>query len=396
MRIGLSIASPHRDTMNATQISKIVSVMDSAKGSDALTIGLLLLIATLQEPAAYPGKKARPTLAFRDLAHWGLLAFKPLSERFASGGTVPIPPEYTARRVLGDDGKFTISIESLFPAVTPDAAYSYDFDVCLSFAGEQRALAETIATSLRDTFHLRVFYDDFEKNTLWGNDLYQHLYEIYSKRSKYCIVLFSKAYLTKNWTTHELRAAQSRILKERTPYVLPIVAEHGVELPPDFSTVAYKAQETLDISDLCQEVNDRVWSLKKKHWLMEDEMAEVLSESFKFEMFFSPFREYMQGTGSIDSRLAAYILGLIWCCNQDAAAKSITSLLEYMLFSFEPIASLFNEDDLYIAIPPNGAVRRAVGRQGGSLLMQQEFWAPVIAEWKANYPQMFGDEESGE
>ena len=125
-------------------------------------------------------------------------------------------------------------------------------------------------------------------------------------------------------------------------------------------------------------------------------MAEVINESFNFKMFFSPFQDYMQRAEGTNTKLVVYILGLIWCCNQDSAAKNISSLLEYMLFGFEPIASLFDEDDQYLAIPPSGTVRRAIGGSGGSLLMRQEFWGPVIAAWKANYPDMFGDETNGE
>jgi hypothetical protein len=41
----------------------------------------------------------------------------------------------------------------------------YEFDVALSFAGEDRAHAERLANLLRDT-HVRVFYDEFVKATL--------------------------------------------------------------------------------------------------------------------------------------------------------------------------------------------------------------------------------------
>src|SRR2546430_16482481 len=64
-----------------------------------------------------------------------------------------------------------------------------------------------------------VFYDDFEKADLWGRYLYSHLYEIYSEKAQYCILLASKSYADKMWTSDELQAAQERALREKgEPY----------------------------------------------------------------------------------------------------------------------------------------------------------------------------------
>lgn len=72
----------------------------------------------------------------------------------------------------------------------------YEFDVALSFAGEDRAHAERLANLLRDS-HVRVFYDEFVKATLWGKDLYQHLETIYKDQAKYCVVFVSESYIKK-------------------------------------------------------------------------------------------------------------------------------------------------------------------------------------------------------
>jgi hypothetical protein len=56
-----------------------------------------------------------------------------------------------------------------------------------------------------------------------GKNLYDYLYEIYSLRSRYCIVLISKEYNKKEWTNHERQAAQDRAFRERDKdYILPI------------------------------------------------------------------------------------------------------------------------------------------------------------------------------
>src|SRR3954454_1990381 len=47
-----------------------------------------------------------------------------------------------------------------------------EYDVALSFAGEDRPLAGKLA-GLLHARHIRVFYDEYEKASLWGKDLYQ-------------------------------------------------------------------------------------------------------------------------------------------------------------------------------------------------------------------------------
>ncbi len=50
----------------------------------------------------------------------------------------------------------------------------FEYDVCLSFAGEDRAYVKEVASKLRE-MSIRVFYDDYEQAELWGKDLYTHL-----------------------------------------------------------------------------------------------------------------------------------------------------------------------------------------------------------------------------
>jgi len=85
----------------------------------------------------------------------------------------------------------------------------FDYDIAFSFAGEDRAIVEELATRLTDE-GVRVFYDAYEKAALWGKDLYQHLQIVYSDRARYCVVIVSAAYSQKLWTRHELKQAQTR------------------------------------------------------------------------------------------------------------------------------------------------------------------------------------------
>lgn len=98
---------------------------------------------------------------------------------------------------------------------------SYEYDVALSFAGEDRDIVEQVATYLKNN-GVSVFYDDFEQVNLWGKDLAVHLYNVYRKKAKYCIPFISAHYKQKVWTKHEFRSALERALQENSEYFLPV------------------------------------------------------------------------------------------------------------------------------------------------------------------------------
>jgi hypothetical protein len=62
----------------------------------------------------------------------------------------------------------------------------FDYDVAISFAGEQRTEAEAIADCLRKN-GIKVFYDRYEQADLWGKDLYEHLSDVYQKKARFCL-----------------------------------------------------------------------------------------------------------------------------------------------------------------------------------------------------------------
>lgn len=96
----------------------------------------------------------------------------------------------------------------------------FDYDVCLSFAGEQRAYVREVANLLAKR-GIRVFYDEREKVQLWGKDLYAHLDDIYQNLAQHCVLFTSGDYAKKVWTNHERRSAQARAIQEQGDYLLP-------------------------------------------------------------------------------------------------------------------------------------------------------------------------------
>lgn len=113
----------------------------------------------------------------------------------------------------------------------------FNYDIALSFAGEDRIYAEQLANELVK-HNVRVFYDGFEKATLWGKDLFVYLSDLYRLRSKYCVLFLSKYYNAKLWTNHERRAAQSRAFQENKEYILPIHLD-DTEIPGILNTTGY-------------------------------------------------------------------------------------------------------------------------------------------------------------
>ncbi|MEX0287723.1 MAG: toll/interleukin-1 receptor domain-containing protein [Flavobacteriaceae bacterium] len=112
-----------------------------------------------------------------------------------------------------------------------------EYQIGLSFAGEQRDYVEQVAEHLKK-LGIKTFYDNYESVDLWGKNLYQHLNDIYKNKCLYCIIFISKQYANKLWTKHELRGAQARAFRENHDYILPARFD-DTELPGLDETMGY-------------------------------------------------------------------------------------------------------------------------------------------------------------
>jgi hypothetical protein len=112
-----------------------------------------------------------------------------------------------------------------------------EFEIALSFAGEDRVYVDQVANLLRDS-GVKVFYDLFEEANLWGKNLYDYLSEIYQDKALYTIMFISKNYALKLWPDHERRAMQSRAFQEHQEYILPARFD-DTPIPGVLPTVAY-------------------------------------------------------------------------------------------------------------------------------------------------------------
>lgn len=113
----------------------------------------------------------------------------------------------------------------------------YNYDVALSFAGEDREYVEEVANILH-ALGGKVFYDKYEEGDLWGKDLYTHLDDVYQRHAKYCVMFISKHYAAKLWTNHERQSAQARALQSKQEYILPVRFD-DTEVPGIRPTTSY-------------------------------------------------------------------------------------------------------------------------------------------------------------
>lgn len=120
------------------------------------------------------------------------------------------------------------------------------YDVCLSFASEQRDYVDQVAAKLRQA-GVRVFYDRYETANLWGEDLVQHLDTVFQRQARFCVVFASADYARKIWTTHELRSIQARAIRSAAAYILPVRFD-DTPVPGLHDTVGY-----LEATDLAPE-----------------------------------------------------------------------------------------------------------------------------------------------
>ena len=114
--------------------------------------------------------------------------------------------------------------------------HRYEYDVAFSFAGEDRDYVEKVANILK-ACKINIFYDNFEKHKLCGEDLYKYLGNLYSDKVKYVVIFISKHYKNKNWTKHELKYICEGLFNSKIQ-ILPVKLDKTTleEIP---STIGY-------------------------------------------------------------------------------------------------------------------------------------------------------------
>lgn len=127
----------------------------------------------------------------------------------------------------------------------------FEYDLCLSFAGEDRVYVREVAKLLKER-GVRVFFDEYAQLDMWGKDLYTHLDDIYQNAAKYCVLFISKRYAKKVWTNHERESAQARAIRQHGEYILPAKFD-DTKIPGIRPTIGYiniKSVSSSDFADM--------------------------------------------------------------------------------------------------------------------------------------------------
>lgn len=129
----------------------------------------------------------------------------------------------------------------------------FDYDVCLSFAGEQREYVQQVYDELINN-NVRVFYDQGKdiETMLWGRNLIEVFTDIYKKNARFCVMFLSKDYARKAWTNLERRRALSRALIEDI-YILPVRMDK-TEIPGFDDSLGYLDAATKSPFEIAQQI----------------------------------------------------------------------------------------------------------------------------------------------
>lgn len=104
-----------------------------------------------------------------------------------------------------------------------DLDFSTKYDFALSFAGDDRPLAELVARRLQDS-EIGVFYDFDEQANILGTDVETYLAPIYRSEATFIVPIMGKEYPNRIWTRFESDQFAVRFGDNR---VIPVWVEGG-------------------------------------------------------------------------------------------------------------------------------------------------------------------------
>ncbi|MGW4529218.1 TIR domain-containing protein [Amycolatopsis sp. NPDC004378] len=117
-------------------------------------------------------------------------------------------------------------------AVRHVAEDDLEYDIAVSFSGEQRAYVELVVRACQER-GMKVFYDADEAVRLWGTNVIPQLRRIFGGvAARYVVPFLSREYLAGPYPMDELSAAMRADVERGGGYLLPILLD-DVEVPAD-------------------------------------------------------------------------------------------------------------------------------------------------------------------
>lgn len=247
-------------------------------------------------------------------------------------------------------------------------------------------MAERIAGAiLSNGMKRKVFYDEFENVTLWGEDLSNYLHDVYSKRSRSCLILFSHRYRQRAWTRHELRAALTRVLAERQAYVLPVALDEGA-VPDEFASIGYWSFTPGDEQRIADATEEKINNYIGRHYLSVEEFADLLTRVRVGDAILDGFRDGIKArraaTGMAEAQ-AMSVVALIATANSETFLKPVRALIDLVLFDDGVVGGLF-DDDGDLVVFGGTKVKRWLGSEGPIMLFT-ESWEDHIRPYKERW-----------
>lgn len=189
--------------------------------------------------------------------------------------------------------------------MTSDSRKNIFYDVAISFAGEDRRHARSLADELVRR-GVSVFYDEFERPRLWGRDLYTYLVDIYQNRACFCVAFLSKHYAKKLWASHERKAAQARAFQEQGEYLLPIRLD-GTEIPGMLPTTGYLTWPPYDaVSTACLLIDKLRREGRREVVLLQDDQMTTSSSRRTGELDQFELKAFLDETYGTDGRMTPF------------------------------------------------------------------------------------------
>lgn len=128
-----------------------------------------------------------------------------------------------------------------------DSDKNYEFDVAISFAGENRELAKRFADKI-EIFDVSVFYDELYESNLLGRALTKQFTKIFNDQSRFVLCLLDNNHREKIWPTFERETFRPRLSEEA---IIPVYLDDTVFLgiPEDIYGFDMKKSKTEDDID---------------------------------------------------------------------------------------------------------------------------------------------------
>jgi hypothetical protein len=177
-------------------------------------------------------------------------------------------------RVLGiEDPKFFFFISNLLWNKFADKVgllnvdYQSTYDFALSFAGENRNIAEAIFNALTER-EISLFYDKNEQHRILASNVEEYLAPIYKSEATYVICILGKEYPKKIWTKFESEQFKDRFSEDA---IIPIrLSNVDVGVFDKINAVGrmdfdVEGDFNLQILDICNVLCSKLSEYKRSH-----------------------------------------------------------------------------------------------------------------------------------